>query len=165
MTLDQFISINNLQPADALVVKKEPFRLLDHYIIYLGKDWNRHIFIANYTKGTRIIPDHELAEFSAQFSPHRIVRFQGNSLQRNAAVNRALGRKDQTSYHLILNNCEHYSNYVQKGVSESNQTQTFGKSLVMAGLITAGSTKKQEIQAAGILAATFGLLTLLFDQE
>jgi hypothetical protein len=165
MTLRSFITINQLRPADALVVKKEPFRLLDHYIIYLGEDNGKPIFIANYTQGTRIIPGYELIRFSEQFSPGRIVRFKGNSLQRNAVVQRALSRKDQSSYHLILNNCEHFSSYVQTGSAYSQQTKTLGTGLVFSGLLTAASTKRQEIQTFGLITAAFGLITLLLDEN
>lgn len=165
MTLDDFVSTYGLLPADAMVVKKEPFRLLDHYIIYLGKYSGRHTLIANYVKGTRILSDQEIAAFSQEFSPDRIVRFRGNDIQRNAAVRRALSRKDQISYHLILNNCEHYSSYVQTGTPYSRQTKTFGTGLVFTGLITAASTKKSEVQTVGLFAAALGLITLLLDDD
>jgi hypothetical protein len=162
MTLDFFILFNDLQPADAIVVKKNPYRLLDHYIIYLGKDTlGQHVFIANYTKGTKLLYETDLAEFSTDFVPERIVRFKGNTDQRRAAVQRALSRKDQSSYHLLVNNCEHFSTYVQTGHSHSQQATTFGTSLVITGLITAASSKNDGVKAVGFIATALGLMTLL----
>src|SRR5258708_1728151 len=126
MTLEQFISQNNLRGGDAVVVKKNNIGLLDHYLIYLGHHYGEHKFIANYLRGTRILTHTELYEYSTTFSPNRIRRFKGNSIQRDAAVQRALNRCDQNSYHLLLNNCEHFANYVQEGKSYSKQTTTFG---------------------------------------
>lgn len=163
--LDQFVSANNLQPADAIVVKKEPLRLLDHYIIYLGKHYGEHLFIANYTRGTRILTQNELDKFSYEFTPKQIIRFTGNEIQRNSAVQRALSHRDQSSYHLILNNCQHFSTYVQTGKSSSSQTQAFGKSLIATGLITAAATKKPVAQGMGLFAAALGIITLLLEEE
>lgn len=159
--LDTFITCNHIQPADAVVVKKQPFKLLDHYLVYLGKDNYGHVFIANYTQGTRILREHDLAQFLTDFVPSRIVRFIGNYIQRDAAVQRALSRRDQSSYHLIVNNCEHFSTYVQTGKGESSQVQAISSGLVLTGLITASAAKQEETKAIGFLAATIGLMALL----
>ncbi len=164
MTINDFVRTYNLKPADAVVVKKQPFKLLDHYIIYLGEHYGEHIFIANYTKGTRLLTQYELANFTNEFVPERIAPFKGNALQRNAAVERALSRKDQTSYHLLLNNCEHFASFVQHGTPYSQQTKTFGTGLVVTGLIAAASSKQKETQTVGYFAAALGLLTLLMDE-
>lgn len=165
INLDPFVLANKLQPADAIIVKKEPFKLLDHYLIYLGKQHGVHIFIANYTKGTRILSQIELVKFSQEFTPNRIIRFNGNSIQRQSAVQRALAKRDQSSYHLILNNCEHFSTYVQTGKSQSSQTKLFGSGLVVTGLITAAASKKPEAQTMGFLAAALGLITLIIEDS
>lgn len=161
-TLDFFVLVNDLRPADAVIVKKNPFKLLDHYLIYLGTDYNKeHVFIANYREGTRLLRQQELAEFSQDFVADRISRFKGNLNQRNAAVQRALSRKDQSSYHLLKNNCEHFSTYVQTGNAHSGQVQTFGTTLVLTGLLTAGASRTPETRAVGFFAAALGLMTLL----
>lgn len=165
MTLNQFIQTTNLKAADAIVVKKPPFGLLDHYIIYLGFHYGEHKFIANYSKGTRILEQHELIEFAKDFVPNRIRKFIGNDIQRNAAVNRALSRVDENSYHLLLNNCEHYANYVQSNTPFSKQTTVAGTGMVVAGLATAAASKDSTIRGIGLFAAALGLITLLLDEE
>lgn len=165
MTLNQFIQINNIKAADAIVVKKLPFGLLDHYLIYLGFHNGEHKFIANYTKGTRILKQTELVQFAQEFMPDRIRKFIGNEVQRNAAVNRALSRVDENSYHLLLNNCEHYVNYVQKSTPYSKQTTVAGSSMVIAGLTTAAASKDATVRGVGLFAAALGLITLLLDEE
>ena len=165
MTLSQFIQANSLKPADAIVVRKDFIGLLDHYLIYLGHYNNEHKFIANYTKGTRILSYAELNKFSNQFTPSRIRRFKGNQIQRSAAVERAWSRKDETSYHLLLNNCEHYANYVQSNSEYSQQTTTFGTGLAITGLAAAAMSKNDAGKGIGLAMAALGLLTLLLDEE
>lgn len=163
MTLDQFIQKNNLQAGDAVVVKKDVIGLLDHYLIYLGHYYGEHKFIANYTQGTKILSYSELNNFSQYLLPTRIRRFIGNKIQRNAAVERALSRSDQNSYHLLLNNCEHYANYVQHGKDFSHQTSLFGAGMTVTGLAVAASSKTDTGKGVGTAMAIFGLLTLMID--
>lgn len=165
MNLDDFIIINRIQPADAIIVKKNFIGLLNHYLIYLGRVGNEHKFIANYTKGTRILTYSELNYYLEDFVPDKIRRFVGNDFQRNTAVQRALLRKDQTSYHLLFNNCEHFANYVQTGKDASQQTTTFGTTLALAGLVTAAASKKDETKGLGVAMAVLGFLTLLIDED
>lgn len=165
MTLNQFIQSNNLRSADAIIVKKNVIGLLDHYLIYLGY-WNgEHKFIANYFQGTRILSHGELFNFSQKYSPTRIRRFIGNEVQRNAAVTRALSRKDQQSYHLLLNNCEHLATYVQEGRTYSQQTTLFGAGMAVTGLTMAASSKSDTGKGIGATMAVLGLLTLLIDNN
>lgn len=124
--IHNFVSANNLKPADAILVKKLPTRLLNHYIIYLGYEWGRHIFMANTFGGIRILNYPDLMRELKTFQPEKIERFVGNHWQREEAVKRAIDRKDENSYDLILNNCEHFKNWVQKGKHESTQVANVG---------------------------------------
>jgi hypothetical protein len=163
MTLNEFIKQNNLQPGDAVVAKKDNIGLLDHYLIYLGYHFGEHKFIANYFNGTKILSYSSLYDFSTKYSPTRIRRFIGNDIQRNAAISRALSMRDQNSYHLILNNCEHYANYVQLGSPYSQQTTLFGTSMAVTGLAVAASSKSVAGKGVGAVMAILGLLTLMTE--
>lgn len=163
--LNNYIRTNNLLPGDAVVVRKDILGLLDHYLIYLGIESNRHQFIVNYGSGTRILQYSDIYEFSREYSPSRIRRFLGNHVQRRAAVNRALNQKDQDSYHLILNNCEHFANYVQSGTSYSQQTTVFGTGLAISGLALAASSKNDEGKGLGLAMTLFGMLTLAIESN
>ena len=167
MTIDNFISNYNIKQADAIVINKAFLGLLDHYIIYLGKENdNEHLFIANYSKGVKILYEKDIMEFSNYMTPVRIKKFVGNENQRNVAVERALFMKDRFSYDLILNNCEHFSNYVQTGVPYSQQTQVLGTGLTLAGLTTIVSSEKDSNeQYIGIGLLTLGLITILLNNE
>jgi hypothetical protein len=166
MTLNQFIEQNNIQPGDAVVAKKDNIGLLDHYLIYLGQNYHsEHIFMANYFQGTRILSYEELNWFSQSFSPTRIRRFKGNDLQRNAAVQRALSRKDQDSYHLLLNNCEHFVTYAQEGKAHSQQTNVFGAGMAVTGLAVAASSKNDVGKSVGATMAILGFLTLMMNND
>jgi len=165
MTLNQFIEHNKVKQGDAIVVKKDNIGLLDHYLIYLGQLFGEHKFIANYFSGTRILSNSELINFSQKFSPSRIRRFIGTDTQRKAAVTRALSRRDQQSYHLILNNCEHYANYVQTGTAFSNQTNVFGTGMAITGLAMVASSKSEATKKVGTAVAVFGLLALMFENS
>jgi len=163
MNIDQFIQINKLQPGDAVVVKKDNIGLLDHYLIYLGYTFGEPKVIANYFQGTRLLSSSELADFSTRYTPTKIRKFLGNEVQRDAAVNRALNSCDQNSYHLILNNCEHFANYVQLGVPSSKQTTVFGAGMAVTGLAVAASSKTDTGKGIGTVMTLFGLLTLMID--
>ncbi len=166
--IDNFVSRNNLKPADAFVVKKEYFGILDHYVIYLGRNsQGLHVFIANYTKGIRILQLNDLAMFLSKYLPVRINRFRGTENQRKEAVQRALSRKDENSYHLILHNCEHYKNYVQYGVSKSDQVKNTGIGLAIAGVATTAigaANKNEKAVFSGLLMAGVGLILSSFEE-
>lgn len=170
MTIEQFITTYNIKPADAVVVKKENFGILDHYVIYLGKDnFGEHKFIANYTKGIQFIKPVELVSFLKSYVPVRLNRFIGNELQRVAAVSRALTRLNEQAYNLILNNCEHFANWVQKGLPKSEQVEDVGKALAITGAgigLIALASKDEKIATVGLLTAALGLLAIgLSDQR
>ena len=135
--IDTFIKQNNLFPADAIMVKKMPFKLLNHYILYLGSYQTRHVFMANTLSGVRIYNYSQLMEELKTFQPEKVERFFGNEQERREAVERALHRKDENSYHLILNNCQHLKNWVQKGIHHSEQVENIGKGTLAAGAIVA----------------------------
>jgi hypothetical protein len=165
MTIDQFITQTRLQPGDAVIVKKKNIGLLDHYLVYLGNHFGDHKFIANYMRGTRILSGPELQGYAETFIPERIRKFKGNDIQRQAAVQRALNRCDENSYHLLLNNCEHFANYVQEGRSYSQQTTTFGTGMAITGLAVAASAKNSQTRNVGAAMAVLGLFTLLMENN
>ncbi len=140
MTLNQFIVSNNIKPADSIVMKKKLFGMLNHYVIYLGISDYKHVFIANYTKGVKIIPDNELQEFLQILQPIKIDRFPGPDSHRPAAVKRALSRVGERAYSYVSNNCEHFKNWVHRGEHKSTQVDNaiVGVGAVaLAGLISA----------------------------
>lgn len=169
MTIEQFITAYNLKPADAIVVKKERFGILDHYVIYLGKDkFGEHKFVANYTKGIQFIEHWELIAFLQSYIPVRLNKFLGNEFQRNAAVRRALQRLNERAYNLILNNCEHFANWVQKGLPKSGQVEDIGKTLAItgAGLGLLGlASKDDNVATVGLLAAALGLFAIGLSEQ
>ncbi len=122
MTLNQFIQKFAIQPADAIIMQKKLLGMVDHYVIYVGVDRNNdHRFVANYTKGVKVIPNHELAQFLEVLVPSKIDRFPGPYQNRTAAVNRALSRVGEKSYNYLTNNCEHFKNWVHRGEHKSHQ--------------------------------------------
>ncbi len=165
MTINQYIQQNNILPGDAIVVRKNNIGLLDHYLIYLGWYYGEHKFIANYFGGTKILTYGEVYNFSLAYRPSRIRRFKGNNIQRKAAVERALSRKDQNSYHLILNNCEHYANYVQEGKDYSQQTTLFGAGIAVSGLALTASSKNNIGKGIGAAITFAGLLAIALNDN
>lgn len=161
MSIDYFISANNLEPADAIVVQKQKFGILDHYVIYLGKGSDgEHKFIANYTAGVQFLPYWKLLEFLGSYMPVAINRFMGDRIQRSLAVQRALSRLNENAYSLILNNCEHFKNFVHFGIKKSEQVENFGGALAVggAGAIAIGvAAENDRIVLAGLITSLFGL--------
>lgn len=157
MNLDQFIHQNSIQKADAIVVRKKAVGLLSHYVIYLGLEseyyWiddggrhrsyrergrrDGHLFIANMGTGVNILREQEVLPMLKDYQPKRINRFLGNQAAREAAIERALSEQNQENYNLILNNCEHFANYVQENNRYSQQSQNVGiglGALLLVGL-------------------------------
>lgn len=167
--IEVFVQQNNLQPADAIQVKKQPLKLLRHYILYLGTYQNRHLFMANTLSGVRIFNYHELLKELKTFIPEKIERFIGTLHERREAVTRALMRKDENSYNLILNNCEHFKNWVHHGTHKSEQVANWGKAGVAVGAAVAlGSAASKSKNGAYIglgLMLLGGLAWALSDDE
>lgn len=164
-SLDSFVIQNKLQPADAVLVKKQPLKLLNHYLLYLGIYRSRHIFMANTLSGIRVFRYDELMFELNTFQPEKIEKFIGSEYERRQAVERALMRKDENSYNLILNNCEHFKNWVQKGIHESNQAKTAGKIAVGAGATVALTSKSDTGKLIGLGIMLLGGLAWAFSDD
>jgi len=162
MNLYQFIELNKLQPADAIVLRKKFMGMVDHFAIYLGKnEFNQPQFVANFTKGIQIIPQKEIEEQLKKYNPERIEKFKGNFIERRSAIERAFSKIGENSYGLFSNNCEHFKNWVHLGREVSEQVDKFGNLLTLSGTILAldgfsSSNKKARNWGIGILA--FGLI-------
>lgn len=132
MTIEHFILVNQLRQADVIVLRKKFFGMLDHFAVFLGyhQVTGEPLFAANYTKGTRMLEPKELEPLLAQLIPERIERFIGTEAQRENAVLRAISLIGQDNYNYFTNNCEHYKNFVQKGMAYSEQANNFGNGLI-----------------------------------
>lgn len=167
MTLDQFIRINQILPADAIILNKKFFGMLDHYVIYLGIDRGQHGFVANYTEGVKIIPNNELQQFLQVLLPTSIDRYPGPQHLRRNAVQRALSRVGEKAYTLFHNNCEHFKNWVHYGKEKSHQVEKIGKVLAMSGLtLTAlgAENKNDTLKWVGIFSTIIGGIAIFADK-
>lgn len=156
--IDMFVKQNNLNPADAILVKKMPLKLLKHYILYLGFYKEHHIFMANTLSGIKLYSYSELMKDLQTFIPEKIERFIGTLEERREAITRALMRKDENSYNLILNNCEHFKNWVQRGEHKSIQVENIGKATVAVGATVAIGSLAMKSKGGAI--AGLGLMLL-----
>ena len=147
MNIDKFIKTNFLEPGDVIVSKKRGWNILSHTISYLGQDYytGQHLFAANMTDGVRIIEEWEIDELQYNYRPEKLKRFVGSEKERQKAVNRALSKIGENKYHILFNNCEHYTNYVQHGKVYSRQEQNFGLGVVafVLLLLVAGAGKRR----------------------
>lgn len=168
MNLNLFVQLNNLKAGDAIILTKKLFGLFDHYVIYLGVFGNRHEFIANYTKGIQIVPDHEITQFLTILEPKTIERLEAEEHERFWAVQRAKSRIGEKSYGLVSHNCEHFKNWVQKGIEYSTQVENFSNISLTAGagLAIAGlASKNKTVTALGILALIAGGISKSLETE
>lgn len=115
MNINDFVLSNNLQPADAVILHKKFMGMVDHFVIYLGNEENEPKFVANFTKGIKVLPNEEINEQLKKYVPKKIERYPGNDFHREEAVNRALSRLGEKAYGFFSNNCEHFKNWVHYG--------------------------------------------------
>jgi hypothetical protein len=160
---EQFVLLNNLQPADAILLKKKFMGMLDHFAVYLGRHvyTNEPVFAANYTKGVQVLEHHEVNTFLTTLVPDKIERFTGSYHQRIEAVERAKEMVGKTGYNLLSNNCEHYKNYVLFNKKFSNQVDSFGKVAAVGGgvAVLAGlASKNNKAVGWGLFALALGAL-------
>lgn len=136
---EQFVIINNLQPADATMLRKKFMGMLNHFAVYLGRHpkTNRPMFAANYTAGVQLLKENEVAQFLQKLEPEKIERFTGSNYQRLKAVDRALSEVGKRTYNLIFHNCEHYKNFVQFGKRYSKQVDATDKAAMIGGGVAA----------------------------
>ena len=133
MTLTQFISSNNLKPADAVELVCPQAGFPKHYAVYLGTKNGLPEFIANITDGIQILSKERLSEFVQRYQVTNIERFNGNHHQRRYAVKRALNRIGEKAYNLVFNNCEHFKNWVLNGEGISKQVASIGTGIAVTG--------------------------------
>lgn len=134
-SINQFVYANDLQPADVVVMKKG-LGILAHYIVYLGVYDGQHTFVANVGngRGVQVLSRHQIQTILPKFWVARIRYFNGNSYQREGAVQRAINLIAY-KYDLASFNCEHFANYVQTGRSYSQQSKNVGNiALATAGI-------------------------------
>jgi hypothetical protein len=162
---ENFVIVNNLQPADAILLNKKFMGMLDHFAVYLGRHphTNKPVFAANYTDGVQILSPVDVDVFLIKLVPSKIERFYGTMQQRKAAVNRALTMVGKKSYNLIFNNCEHYKNFVQFNRKYSAQVDNVGKAALIGGGITAlagAATGNNKALGWGLLFAALGAIAV-----
>lgn len=168
MTVNDFIHRNNIKPADAIVAKKLHVGFLKHYIIYLGFLDGDHRFMANFQKGVQLISSNELPHLLNMYAPVSLNRFSGNDSERTLALQRAWSKRGEQEYDLILNNCEHYMNFVHKGKAKSEQVNDFGTGLLVAGgtlAVGGAASKNDNTVIGGLVLAGLGLITLFMEND
>ncbi len=162
---EHFVIINNLQPADAILLKKKFIGMFDHFAVYIGRDTftNKPMFAANYTGGVKVLEEYEVNYFLQTLEPEKIDRFYGTATQRQSAIDRAFSQIGKTSYNLIFSNCEHYKNFVQFGQKYSAQVENAGKVAMIGGGIAAiagAATGNNKAIGFGLFALALGAIAL-----
>lgn len=125
MMIRNYVLAHRLQPADVIVVEKNGWRILDHYVVYLGEQHGQLYFAVNLiNRGVVVVSEYELTSYAERFTPLKVRRFAGTVFQRQQAVQRAVAMRGK-AYNLLSYNCEHYANYVQTGKAISAQVSNF----------------------------------------
>lgn len=168
MNIDLYISQQNIMPADAIILTKKFFGMLDHYVIYLGKQGREHRFVANYVDGVKVIPNKEINDLLQVYVPTNVEKFPGQNHEREAAIKRALSRIGERAYNLIKNNCEHFKNYVHNGIETSTQVEKAGFVAAVGGLgllLMGVGRKNKSAFVWGIIIIILGILVATFAKR
>lgn len=157
MSLHQFISVNNLQPADAIILRKKFLGMVDHFAIYLGGTQ----FVANYRDGVKVIPYNEMVMFLQKLEPTQIDKFLGNEWDRANAIQRATSRVGERAYNYVANNCEHFKNWVHYGENFSSQVDNAGNTSLGIGIGLVGlayATRNEKVAAGAVGLLLLGMI-------
>ena len=168
MNINHFVHDNQLRPADAIVLKKKFMGMAEHFVIYLGNEGTEPRFVANFTKGIKILPNKEINEQIKTYVPEKIERFNGNSLERGKAVARAKSRIGEKAYGYVSNNCEHFKNWVHFGQQYSKQVSNVGTALSISGATMAVGgllLAKPKARNWGVGILLFGVLLKSFAER
>lgn len=168
MSTNILVTKYNIQPADAIVLSKKLFGMLDHYVIYVGIENREHKFVANYVEGVKIIPKDKIDPLLEVYVPSKIEKFPGPRHERPIAVKRALSRIGEKAYGLISNNCEHFKNYVHYGIENSTQVEKAAAGLTVGGIGLAllGIGRKNDAAVVwGIIILILGILVATFAKR
>jgi hypothetical protein len=158
MTLTQFVEVNGIRQADAIILRKKILGMVDHYAIFLGYRNAIPVFVANYRDGVKEVSVHEMNEILQTYEPAQIDPFPGPEYERSNAVQRALSRIGERAYNYVSNNCEHFKTWVHTGENRSKQVDTVGNIALGIGTgtaIAAIATKNPKLGAWAV-----GLLLL-----
>lgn len=164
MSIPNFIKTNGLQPADAIVLQKRFFGMVDHFVIYIGIYNGQYAFVANYLEGVKIIPTNEIQNFLVEMEPTKIEKFPGHEAGRNEALRRAMSQIGQKAYNYIANNCEHFKNFVHYGYKKSTQVQKAGAAIALGGLgltLIGADRKKDGMAITGVFIILIGIIIAL----
>lgn len=134
MNINLLVLELNLKPADAVVLNKKFFGMIDHYAIYLGSFGVVPQFVANFGgAGVKILEQHEVETWLKEYVPVKVDRFPGPDKKRPEALARAMSKIGQKAYSLVWNNCEHFKNFVHHGLPTSSQVTKVGGAMVVGG--------------------------------
>lgn len=169
MNLNDFVNINQLKQADAIILRKKVLGMVDHYAIFLGYRNNYPLFVANYRDGVQEVSEKDMIEVLAKYNPEEIERFNGSEFERQEAVKRGFSRLGERAYNYITNNCEHFKNWVHFGENRSEQVKEAGNLLAGTGVLLgigafASKNPKLVAWAAGLLLLGGILSTISQDQ-
>lgn len=166
MNIQNFIIQSALQPADAIILNKKFFGMVDHYVIYIGFVGLQPQFVANYVEGVKVIPNKEIETLLQSYVPTDIEKFPGPPHKRGEAVKRALSKIGEKAYNYVLNNCEHFKNFVHFGIKKSLQVEKAGGWMIVGGIgLTALGAGKKNTNTAlwGVLVIIIGLILVWLE--
>lgn len=161
MTLFELIRVNQIRPADAIILRKKFLGMVDHYAVFIGYRGSQAVFVANYRDGVKEVNPSEMNQILEFLQPTKVDRFPGDEFQRQNAIRRALSRVGERAYSYIANNCEHFKNWVHYGENYSKQVEVAGNVSLGLGtglLIKGIATEDPKAGAFGIGLLLAGLI-------
>jgi len=124
-------------PGSRLIVRR---RAYFHHGIYVGN--GRTIHYAGWFRGTRgLVEEIALEEFT-EGHPYHFGWMPPGQRAGEDIVRRARSRLGERRYHLLKNNCEHFSNWCQLGERRSEQVEALMKPALLLNRILQASHRE-----------------------
>lgn len=116
--MDSIIEKSGIRPGDSVWVDRLEMDLINHHVIYLGREEGGvHWIVGLFRSGPRILNEEQVRFLIKAVKKARINKFDGDEVLRKKAVDRMIERFDTNTFLLVLRYSENHRQEVAKAES------------------------------------------------